>query len=168
MVKIDERSAILSGSPQRRHKVKKILVMCLAVCFAVVGISGVASAATKAGDTIISGGISYDMTNLSAEGFDGDISIFTTTIGVGKFFTDSFETEFGLIGQTMTVDFEGDSATQQQLGVQVRPNWHFNTASNTVPYIGLTLGYLWVEVAAEGESESTGAFLYGGQAGSSL
>ena len=140
---------------------KRILVMCLVVCFAVMGISGVASAATKAGDTTVFGTLSYDATTFEPEsGSSLDISIFAASFGVGRFFTDSFQTEIGLIGQTMTLS-NGGSETIQQLGLAVRPNFHFNTAANTEPYIGLTLGYLWADLF----DESTGAFLYGGQAG---
>ena len=47
------------------------------------------------------------------------------------------------------------------MGLQVRPNFHFNTESNTVPYVGLTLGYFWTEIFGADD----GNFLYGGQVG---
>ena len=141
---------------------KRILVLCLVVCFSVVGISGVASAATRAGDSTIMGTLSYDADNFSTEsGGDVDMSIFSAAIGVGRFFTDNFEAEIGLIGQTITIDEGSGSETLQQMGLQVRPNFHFNTASNTVPYLGLTLGYLWVDLFGGDGS----GFMYGGQAG---
>jgi len=141
--------------------VKKLLVICLAVCFAVMGISGVASAATKSGDSTVFGTLSYDASEFSGEGGSLDFSTFTASAGLGRFFTDSFQVELGLIGQSMTISEFGEDMTLQQMGLQVRPNFHFNTDSSTVPYVGLALGYLWVDFF----EEDTGAFLYGGQAG---
>ena len=108
---------------------KKILVTCLVVCFAVVGISGVASAATKAGDSTVFGTLSYDASTFSGEGGDLDFSTFAASVGLGRFFTDSFQVELGLIGQSMTISEGGMDMTLQQMGLQVRPNFHFNTAS---------------------------------------
>ena len=143
---------------------KRVLGMCLVVCFAVAGVFGVASAATKAGDSTVFGTLSYDASTLDVDGVDSfDMSTFAAAVGVGRFFTDNFQTELALIGQTTTFDMGSEDITQQQLGFEVRPNWHFNTAGNTVPYIGLTLGYLWYEFMFEGSD--TGAFMYGAQAG---
>lgn len=144
---------------------KRILILCLIVCFSLVGISGVASAATKAGDSTVFGTLSYDASTLDIEsGPSLDISTFAAAVGVGRFFTDSFQAELALIGQTTTFDMGGsEDITQQSIGLEVRPNFHFNTAGNVVPYVGLTLGYLWYEFLFEGDS--TGSFLYGGQAG---
>ncbi|MFH2068591.1 MAG: hypothetical protein ABII89_03905 [Candidatus Omnitrophota bacterium] len=139
---------------------KRILVMCLAVCFAVAGISGAASAAVKAGDGTAMGTLSYNFTTYDGETGGLDVSTFAAALNVGRFVTDSFQLEFGLAGHSITID-EGGSATLQQMGLQVRPNFHFNTESNTVPYIGLTLGYFWTEYF----EVSDGNFLYGGQVG---
>lgn len=145
---------------------KRILALCLVVCFSVMGVSGVASAATKAGDSIVFGSLSYDANTLAVQHVDEniDISTFAANVGLGRFFTDNFEAELGVVGQTTTYDVgHGNNLTETQMGFVVRPNWHFNTASNVVPYVGLTLGYLWDQFFEA--DEETGGFLYGGQAG---
>ena len=77
---------------------KRILVMCLVVCCSVAGIAGVASAATKAGDNTVMGTISYDAAEYDGESGGADVSILSASVGAGRFFTDSFEVELGLVG----------------------------------------------------------------------
>ena len=144
---------------------KKILVMCLVACFAVVGISGVASAATKAGDLYLDGGLSFNAATIEVESEDFDASMFMANVGVEKFFTDSFATEFGILGMAANIDISGDDISLTGIGLQVKPNWHFNTASNVVPYVGLNLGYAWLGTDVEGEDADGNAFIYGAQAG---
>ena len=83
---------------------KRIMAVCLAVCLAVLGFSGVASAAVKAGDGTAMGTLSYNFTTYDGDGGDLDISTFAAAFNVGRFVTDSFQLELGLAGNSVTLE----------------------------------------------------------------
>jgi hypothetical protein len=123
---------------------KKMLIGVL-IAGVIFFMAGVSSAAIKAGDNTLTVSGQYSWPS------HGD-SVWQVAGNYGRFFTDSFQLESG-------IGLAGTSGFNEQI-IQVRPNFHFNTQSNAVPYIGATLG--WQHVG-DGVSDST--FIYGAQVG---
>jgi opacity protein-like surface antigen len=122
----------------------------------VIGVSTVAFAGVQAGDTTITLSSAFTYTDvIEPEVTSWDI---TGRIALGRFLTNNFQLE-GILNGSVGDIF--DSADYYYGALLVRPNFHFSTASATVPYIGASVGMFFLDIEGEGETN----FAYGGQAG---
>ncbi len=122
----------------------KRMLMAVATVVLLVGVATL-SAGTKAGDKTASITASVMFPE------EGDTS-FMMMGSFGYFVTDAFQIEVTGMGM--------GSEGEYGLYFQARPNFHFLTSGNVVPYVGATVGvYLF------GNGDSVSDFIYGGQVG---
>lgn len=130
---------------------KKIIVV-LAAC-AMLAVAVNASASVQAGDTTVDGSIAYSRYS-SGDYSDWDV---TTQISFGRFLTEAISLEGSAYGSF------GDNT--KMIGLLLKPNYHFNTGTSNVPYVGIALGAFLTEIDfGFGDYKETD-FVYGAQAG---
>lgn len=134
---------------------KKLLV-CLSAVGLLIGMASTASAAIEAGNTTLTLSAAYTFTGIP----DYDVSSWDITgnIALGRFITNNFQLEGVLNGSVGNIL---DSADYYYGALLLRPNFHFDTQSATVPYIGAAVGIYFFEMDDDGGTN----FAYGAQAG---
>lgn len=122
---------------------RKIVVAVLS-CLLVFDVSAVL-AGTKSGDSEIGVQMSYQ--NMSAGDIDGDVMIIAGKFAY--FLTDAIS----LGGTTAGVAFSSGDTDVTSVTLELEPNYHFNTASNVVPYAGVHTGMAIVDYGDGSNSE---------------
>lgn len=132
---------------------KKLLMLLTVVCFIFSAPS--LFAGTEAGDTEL--GLQGSIQNISPDEGDEDITMLILAGSLGYFFTDALSVGVSVMGNLMSYD-DYDST---QMSFLIEPNYHFNTESDIVPYVGVNGGI----TKFESEDTSESMFSYGAQIG---
>lgn len=130
------------------EKIKKIII--LAICILIISTVSV-QAGTKAGNKEI--GISAALTYFSNH---DDSKNYFILGSLGYFITDAFELMVSGI-----VNWSDNGIESKMYAIHIEPNYHFNTKSMTVPYIGVHAGILYYDWGIDSDT----SFSYGAQAG---
>jgi outer membrane protein W len=142
---LDRNGADRTGPGQnhelRREDVKKLLALMLVLVL--VGTMSSAPAATKEGDQELSIALSYQKT--------GDANTIIASLGIGYFFTEAIEVRATLVA----VRYDDGDTDATIIYVGADGLYHFNTAGETVPYVGA--GANFVHIDSGGVSDGAAA-----------
>lgn len=135
---------------------KRILGVSLVILLLTIGLAGGSFAGTKAGDKEV--GVQMSLNH----DFNGDGSTATQFSGdVGYFFTDAFEAGVS-VGINWAEAGDVDVTSVSGFGIA---NYHFNTSSNIVPYVGAGAGFEYASYDDGNSDDSNTEFAIEGHVG---